>query len=342
VAVAHLGAVGEVDALHYLSLVAQHEGRYHDQLSWAEKAYQTAARGENQQLVLGALSAMATAHGSLGALDRALEVEESALTLARELGDPQRLAHTLYGLGWLRNCIGAYPEAKASLEEAIELGRQSGNRRAEAYALHNVGLSYLRTGDALRAIAAEEAAIEIGERTENQRVIAVSKLYMAFILTEMAQLRAAAQGRPIDPGSLNQALAAARATISIAGATAMPYLEAVARAAVAHAHLLRDSVDEALAEAEQAIAIRDKLEGIDENEELVLWVHHLVLRRAERWQEADAAGGRARSFILERASRLKDQRVRQSYLTRVPLHAAIFGGGPGPDGKIGYRTPSMG
>ena len=78
-----------------------------------------------------------------------------------------------------------------------------------------------------------------------------------------------------------------------------------------------------------------QLEGIDENEELVLWVHHLVLRRAERWQKADEAGARARSFILERASRLRDQRVRQSYLTQVPLHAAIFGMGPGPDGKIG-------
>jgi tetratricopeptide (TPR) repeat protein len=72
---------------------------------------------------------------------------EEALTLGRELGEPNLIALTLGNLGLIAQAQGDYAAARARLEEAQALLRDLGNRSNIAVGLVNLGLLALDQAD---------------------------------------------------------------------------------------------------------------------------------------------------------------------------------------------------
>lgn len=87
----------------------------------------------------------------LGKYELAHSLLDEALTLAREAGDPYRIAMALNFLGDLARCEQRYAQAQAPYEEAVALLRDLGAERDLASALLNLGHVHLHLGNADRA-----------------------------------------------------------------------------------------------------------------------------------------------------------------------------------------------
>lgn len=135
----------------------------------------TEALSLNRSLGLPAKSELAETLDMLGELatevgeyDRAPAFFEEALTIFRELQDPQGIPSMLMQLGWAAMRSGDYPLASARLEECLPLLRKSGSARLQAQALASLGELAVRQGAFDRAHTLLEQSLallqELGDR----------------------------------------------------------------------------------------------------------------------------------------------------------------------------------
>jgi tetratricopeptide (TPR) repeat protein len=104
------------------------------------------------------LIAMAIARKDSGDFQRAREIHEEALRLARETDDARAVCVALTGLGNVFARSGDKVQASVLLREALELVRAIGDVRGEAHALNNLGTVEPNLG---RSIEMREQALAI-------------------------------------------------------------------------------------------------------------------------------------------------------------------------------------
>ena len=91
----------------------------------------------------------------------AAQAQLEALGLFRDLGDQHGQANTLCELGAVQRMTGNYPEAAQAQEEALDLYRELGDRPGQANALNYLGAVQQVTGDYHAAARAHGEALEI-------------------------------------------------------------------------------------------------------------------------------------------------------------------------------------
>jgi tetratricopeptide (TPR) repeat protein len=209
------------------------------------------------------------------------------------------------------NRIGLYSEAEAALRAALDSCRRVRNRRTEGYIYANLGYGLSASGRQDEAIAslidAERVANEVGDA----RLLAMIGIYRT--------------GAELARGDLAAAAACADRTIASARAKGLQGYAARAMAVRAAVSLAAGQTGNALEESGRALAIRDELGGVEENEADIFVTHAEALRRSGRESEAEEVIRRGRGRLRELAARISDPVWRDRFLRGPAAHRKLMG-----------------
>lgn len=135
-----------------VGMALDERGDHASALHYLERAVELAQESGSRATRYLALFRLAIGYMGTGALERARETMEAALSEARELGDIPAQAQNLNNLGHLLNLLGRPGEALGRAEQARSL-------TADAPSSHTHLASLVTTADALHALGRKEEAI---------------------------------------------------------------------------------------------------------------------------------------------------------------------------------------
>jgi tetratricopeptide (TPR) repeat protein len=98
---------------------------------------------------------------------RALSLAKRWVAIARALGDPGRLAHSLGQRGNAQMALGRYEAARADFEEALPAAVEAGDEQTQSNWLGNLANLAVIDGDYDEAIRLHSAALELSRRLGN-------------------------------------------------------------------------------------------------------------------------------------------------------------------------------
>jgi tetratricopeptide (TPR) repeat protein len=234
----------------------------------------------------------------------ALRFEELAVACFDAAGDRRNGSTMRANLGVAYRDLGALAPAEVVLREALRTAERMNLPGAALAVKQNLAMVLAQQGALAEAEALERAAADGFARESNRRMEGGSRAYLALILAQR--------------GDLDTAEREARLAVAILGdhAPSLPY----ALAALARVLLDAARPVEARAAAREAMERLGDVEGIHEGEALIRLVHAEALLAL-----GDAGAGEAlaaaRDRLLDRAARIGEPALRESFLAVVPEHA---------------------
>lgn len=129
------------------------------------------------------LNNLGTAFTNLGEVQRAIDLYEQKLILARDIRDRDSEKNALLNLGVAYHRLGQITRATEYYEQVLTIARELDDREDEGKALANLGLVYADLGDAQRALEYYEQDLVIVREIRNQcsEVIALTNLGSALL-----------------------------------------------------------------------------------------------------------------------------------------------------------------
>ena len=134
--------------------------------------------------------------------DNALKHGETALTLARELGDSEQLAFVLNDLCRLYTCLGRFDDAYSVIQEARNLWIEQNNQVMLADSLGSEAEAAYNAGEFQRAFENCQQALQISERIKNIWGQSYDRMLMTFALLQEGKL---GKALPLGERSVQQA-----------------------------------------------------------------------------------------------------------------------------------------
>ncbi|MCB9596859.1 MAG: protein kinase [Sandaracinaceae bacterium] len=250
---------------------------------------------------------LAAAQGDLGARRAAYL---AALVLFEEVGDERARAGVCVNLGDVLNRFGAYHDAEATLADALDRCRRLGIRLMEGYALANLGYARTMGGRHVAARADLDAARALADAIGDRHLATWASLYRARL--------ALATGAPEHARDEARILAERAASLGLGAA------EVLAMVVEARAALALGDVGGATDAIGRALAGRDALGGLEEDEGELFAVHARVLEAAGQGDAAAAARARGAAWLEATARRIGDPEWRQRFTRDVPAHRDLI------------------
>jgi tetratricopeptide (TPR) repeat protein len=235
-----------------------------------------------------------------------LAEEEAAKRRFDEVGDLRRSLNEAGSIGYAYLELGAHPEAERVLSETLALASRMGLTHVVAASQHNLGLVYSRKGDFSRARDAEQRAVTIFRAQEDRRLEGAALAYLAEI--------------ELGAGNENEAIALAEQSLTLLREVA-PLIVPYPAAILARAWLGRDRASDALELLEPIVLQLDTVGTAEAGDALVRLTHAETLVRMGQTERARKALTQARVRLTERADRIADPTLRQSFLENVPENA---------------------
>lgn len=121
-------------------------------------------------------------------LEEGLKYGETALKLARDLGDPEQLAFVLNDLCRLYTCMGRFNDAYAAIKEARSMWIEQDNQVMLADSLGSEAEAAYNAGDFARSLENSQQALVISENIKNIWGQSYDRMLMAFVLLQNGQL----------------------------------------------------------------------------------------------------------------------------------------------------------
>lgn len=121
-------------------------------------------------------------------LEEGLKYGETALKLARDLGDPEQLAFVLNDLCRLYTCMGRFNDAYAAIKEARSMWIEQDNQVMLADSLGSEAEAAYNAGDFARSLENSQQALIISENIKNIWGQSYDRMLMAFVLLQNGQL----------------------------------------------------------------------------------------------------------------------------------------------------------
>lgn len=201
--------------------------------------------------------------------------------------------------------LGKYEEAERTFRLLLEEAARMHIGTLGAEIEHWLGVALARQGNLAEARRVEELSVAHAEAhgarwIEGRARTSLGSILLASGLPEEGE-REAERAIEVSPNS--------------------PAVRALALAALAEIRLERGAAEDARARAADAIDLLGKVGGVEEGEALARLVYAEALDALGRRDDARNAIRDARDRLLERASRIVDEALRESMLTRVPTHA---------------------
>jgi tetratricopeptide (TPR) repeat protein len=229
---------------------------------------------------------------------------ESAVICFAEAGDARNacLQRANIGNGYMQ--LGAYARARGLLREALSVGEPM-RLGFIAPMRANLGFVLARLGDVDQALEIVTGALEQCVAEHYARFEVASRIYLGITLALRNDLAKAQQ----------------EFEAAVSSAASVPAFRAYALANLADVLFARNRAREACAAALEGFAIFRELEGVEEGESLIRLEHALALEASGNVTGAAEAILEARRRLLERADRIRDQRLRRSFLDHIPENA---------------------
>ncbi|HEY4179726.1 MAG TPA: protein kinase [Kofleriaceae bacterium] len=229
--------------------------------------------------------------------------ERAAAHAFAEAGDLRYacMQHGHVGYAYLE--VGAFQEAETWLRRALDGASRMGLQHVGATAKHNLGRALAYQGRLDEALAIETEAVDAFVAQGDRRLEAAARSYLAHIM--------------VARGELGAAEVEERLALSLTQAASRPAI--LARLSNTLLALRRDH--EAFEMAREAHALLDELGGIEEGESLIRLMIGETLHATGDASAARVAIGRARDRLLERASKITDLALRESFLANRPENA---------------------
>ena len=120
--------------------------------------------------------------------DDALKHGETALMLARDLGDSEQLAFVLNDLCRLYTCLGRFEDAYVVIKEARSLWIEQNNEVMLADSFGSEAEAAYNAGEFARALERSQQGLQISERINNIWGQSYDRMLMAFVLLQEGQL----------------------------------------------------------------------------------------------------------------------------------------------------------
>jgi tetratricopeptide (TPR) repeat protein len=202
--------------------------------------------------------------------------------------------------------LGCYAEAERLLSDALARAERMNLAITRAIALHNLGFAVAGQGRLEQGIAIEREAVAEAVRQKDRWIECVSETYLCDLLQragKSAEAREHASRAESLSDEPNRALVLAlRARIALGEAR----------------------IDDARRYAEEALALVERLGGIEDGESLVRLTHAEVLRAAGETEAARDSITLARARLLERAQRINNGELRERFLESIPENAGTL------------------
>ncbi len=163
-----------VQALCMAGRMRQLGGRLEPASQHVETALELARRIGDRRGESEALTVLAGLLREQGRMDQALAAVETALTLARAVGDRLIEGHALIQLGIANLHQGRPAEALAAYSAALDLFRALGHRINEGVVRGNLGAAYIDVGRIAEGLACQREALAIHREVGNRRFEAVA------------------------------------------------------------------------------------------------------------------------------------------------------------------------
>jgi eukaryotic-like serine/threonine-protein kinase len=235
-----------------------------------------------------------------------VEIAANAARLFESAGDLRNACVQRGDMAYAQVELGAYDQAQSTLRDVLSLSERLGRlHHASATAKHNLGMVLARLGAFQEAQTIENEALEAFRTKGERRMEGKSRVFLAEIFLLAGDLEAAER----------EARTAVK-TLSVA-----PPAKAYALAVSAQVELARGDTDRAEKDARDADALLQQVGVIDEGEAIVRLVLAEALHAAGKTDEARTAIVAARDRLLERASHIRDEDLRRSFLEQVPENA---------------------
>ncbi|MBI2895592.1 MAG: protein kinase [Deltaproteobacteria bacterium] len=242
-----------------------------------------------------------------GEIEEYLAASESAFAHYEAAGDLRNGANERVSSGFALLVLGQHERAIERLRGAVAAGHRMGLPFVVASANNNLGLALGLSGALDEGLAVEREAVESFRAQGDRRFEAGSRIYVAWMLLLKGD---AAPARD-------------EACAAVAASEGVPPTRAHALAILARAALESGDSRAALEHMRESREIYDSLGGLEEGEAFIELVEAEVLWQAGERDRARAAIATAHVKLIERAQKIADPALRESFLGRVPENARI-------------------
>jgi predicted ATPase/DNA-binding SARP family transcriptional activator len=245
-----------------------------------------------------------------GDYTRARACYQEALGISREIGDRSGQSLALINLGYVLDQSGDYVEARTRYRQTMRISRETGDRQGESFSLACLCLLSHHQGDDQAAREFGQHALTIAEDIGNRHVQGYALTRLGHALEGLGHLAVATE-------AYQQALALRR-ELNQAN-LAMEPLAGLARVELAQGHLAQARA--------YAAEILDRLGtgplyGADEPFR-VYQTCYRVLEASQENSRAQSILSEAHNLLQERAARIRDEKLRRSFLENVTIHREI-------------------
>ena len=249
------------------------------------------------------------ADSAIGDPGAVLEELERCAACFEAVGDVRNACLQRSNVGYARFELGLYEQAEVDLRSALAAAERMALGLAANAARQNLGLllAYFQ-GEVAEAQTLELRASEWFEAQGDTRMAALSRLYLALILTLGLDLDGAEEQVRATLGQLPEPTP----------------LRPPGLAILAWIHHLRGETAAALAAASEGMRMLEALGAIESGESLVRLLYAETLYAAGHEDEARVAIARTRDWLIERSGRISRFDWRSSFLEKIPHHARIF------------------
>ncbi len=302
---------GESVALSNLGTVAYEQSRFQTAHTCFTQALEIIRRDiGNREREAWILDGLGNTATECGDYAAALEYYREALRLGRETGNLWEASNTLSNLGYTCWALGDFARSEAYYAEAIQTKQEIGDRRGESLTLALYGLLLHSLGRDAEALRVGEEALAVAEELGSSQV-------QAYALTCIGQAQ-------VGLGGLSEAADAYRRALTLRRELGQESYVVELLGGLAHIALLQGDLAQAQACVDDILRYLENgsLDGALDPFGVPL-ICYRVLQAAHR-PEAGAVLETAYRALQERADKIPDQELRQLFLRNVASHAQIW------------------
>jgi tetratricopeptide (TPR) repeat protein len=300
---------GECNTLTHLGNLYYRLGRPRQALEHYAKVLAISREIGDRRDQAAALLNQGNAEKQLGRYESAMQRYQEAYAIRRQLGDRRQQAGLLSNLAKVYRELGCLGEAERYYGEAQGIWQELEDRAGRAQILFEIAGLKTRQGQPERALELYQQASELNEELADAEGYAYCLLEMGQAYFERGQIEAAAE-------AADRALASAQQVSAIE-------VQIKSHSLRAQLALARGQAEPALTESSQAVELLTD-ETLLEDPHQIYLSHHRLLAATGHPAESKRYLEKAVRIVHERANQLRDEGLRASYLTKVPLNAEIL------------------
>ena len=173
----------QIDLLQSLAIAYQNTGQVDKSLEFFELSV-TIARNEKLKLkeIIGLLGLAGFYGGSVQQYEKARNIDEEALKIAKDLGDKSLINLVLSSLGDNYSFLRQYDKALESYEQAVAIARELNDKDRESSNIHSLGLLFAKQRQFDKAQDYFEQALKIADdqKSPRQQIYILSSLGSLF------------------------------------------------------------------------------------------------------------------------------------------------------------------